>query len=159
MLDRETILDSIHHEQHTIYDRIDNEDKKIERIQRRRCQIVSFTADIQISLLTFACLTLSWGRSLSCRNQSIDFQICISNQWTGFYMIGTSVMKKLKSTMKTPKICEISSKLTLKTLERRQWFPSSPFIVDFKHISCIILVFHCWLLTSEYRLGCVRSSS
>ena len=38
-------------------------------------------------------VTLSWWRSLSYRNQSIDWS---ENQWTGFYMIGTSVMKELK---------------------------------------------------------------
>ena len=35
------------------------------------------------------CLTLSWRRCLSYRNQSIDL--------TGFYMMGTSVIKKLIS--------------------------------------------------------------
>ena len=35
--------------------------------------------------------TLSWKRSLSYRNQS---SICKANQWTGFYMIGTSVFRK-----------------------------------------------------------------
>ena len=34
--------------------------------------------------------TLSWRKSLSNKNQ-----ICSANQWTGFYMIGTSVMKEL----------------------------------------------------------------
>ena len=38
-------------------------------------------------------LTLSWRRSASFRNQSTDMQ---RNQWTAFYMIGTSVMKELK---------------------------------------------------------------
>ena len=33
-------------------------------------------------------LTLSWRRSLSYKNQSIDLE----NQWNGFYMIGTSIM-------------------------------------------------------------------
>ena len=36
--------------------------------------------------------TLSWWRSLSDRNQSIDL---LSNQWTGFYIIRTSVIKEL----------------------------------------------------------------
>ena len=35
-------------------------------------------------------LTLSWRRFLSYRNQSIDL---FCNQWTGFCIIGTSVMK------------------------------------------------------------------
>ena len=37
-------------------------------------------------------LTLLWRGSLSYRNQSIDFS---ANQWTGFYIIGVSVMKEL----------------------------------------------------------------
>ena len=36
-------------------------------------------------------LTLSWWRPLSYRNQSK----CRANQWTGFYMITASVMRKL----------------------------------------------------------------
>ena len=35
-------------------------------------------------------ITLSWRRPLPYRNQTW------ANQWTGFYMIGTSAMKKLK---------------------------------------------------------------
>ena len=41
---------------------------------------------------SWAYLTLSWRRPLSCRNQSIDIP---TNQWTGFYMITASVMKEL----------------------------------------------------------------
>ena len=39
-------------------------------------------------------LTLSWRRSLSYRSLSTDFP---ANQWNGFYKIGTSIMKELKS--------------------------------------------------------------
>ena len=39
-------------------------------------------------------LTLSWWRYLSYRNQSID---CSANQWPGFYMLVTSVMKELNN--------------------------------------------------------------
>ena len=46
-------------------------------------------------------LTLSWRRPLSYRHQSIDIEtsplICGANQWTGFYMITASVMKRLNS--------------------------------------------------------------
>ena len=43
--------------------------------------------------------TLSWRRSLSYRNQSLLYrnQIFRTNQWNGFYIIGISVMKKLKT--------------------------------------------------------------
>ena len=41
-------------------------------------------------ILILLYLTLSWCRSLSYRNQSIDLS---ANQWTGFYITGASVMK------------------------------------------------------------------
>ena len=37
--------------------------------------------------------------------------------------------------------CEICSKLTIKTSERRQWRRSGVFIVNFEHISHLVLVF------------------
>ena len=37
--------------------------------------------------------------------------------------------------------CEICSKLTIKTPERRQWRRSGVFIVNFEHISHLVLVF------------------
>ena len=41
----------------------------------------------------------------------------------------------------TKKGCEICSKLTIKTLERRQWRRCDEFIVNFEHISHFFLVF------------------
>ena len=37
--------------------------------------------------------------------------------------------------------CEICSKLTIKTPERRHWRRSDVFIVNFEHISHLVLVF------------------
>ena len=37
--------------------------------------------------------------------------------------------------------CEICSKLTIKIAERRHWRRSGIFIVDFEHISHLVLVF------------------
>ena len=37
--------------------------------------------------------------------------------------------------------CEICSKLTIKTPERRHWRSSGVFIVNFEHISHLVLVF------------------
>ena len=37
--------------------------------------------------------------------------------------------------------CEICSKLTIKTPERHQWHRSGVFIVNFEHISHLVLVF------------------
>ena len=44
-----------------------------------------------ISKYSLDCLTLSWRRPLSYRNQSID----LLWKWAGFYMITTPVMKEL----------------------------------------------------------------
>ena len=48
------------------------------------------------------------------------------------------------------KRCEICSKLTIKTPERRQWRHSGVFIVNFEHISPLFLVF--LLLTLNKRM-------
>ena len=37
--------------------------------------------------------------------------------------------------------CEICSKLTIKTPERRQWHGSGVFIINFEHISHLVLLF------------------
>ena len=50
--------------------------------------------------------------------------------------------------------CEICSKLTIKTPERRQWCCSGVFIVNFEHISHVVLVF--LLLTLNMNLGYVN---
>ena len=44
--------------------------------------------------------------------------------------------------------CEIYSKLTIKTSERRQWRSSGVFIVNFEHISHLVLVFLLLTLSS-----------
>ena len=46
----------------------------------------------------------------------------------------------------TTKRCEISSKLTIKTPERRERCRSSVFIVNFEHISHLFLVFLLFIL-------------
>ena len=37
--------------------------------------------------------------------------------------------------------CDVCSKLTIKTLERRHWRRSSVFIANFEHVSRLVLVF------------------
>ena len=44
--------------------------------------------------------------------------------------------------------CEIYSKLTIKIPERRQWRSSGVFIVNFEHISHLVLVFLLLTLSS-----------
>ena len=60
-------------------------------------------------------------------------------------------MFKVKNT-NTRTRYEICSKLTIKTPEGCQWRPSGVFIVNFEHISHLILVF---LLLNFCRLGYV----
>ena len=49
--------------------------------------------------------------------------------------------------------CEICLKLTIKMPERHQWCRSGVFIVDFEHISCLVLVFLLLTLNIYCRLG------
>ena len=49
--------------------------------------------------------------------------------------------------------CEICLKLTIKTPERHQWCRSGVFIVDFEHISYLVLVFLLLTLNTYCRLG------
>ena len=122
-------------------------------------------------------LTLSWRRSLSCRNQSA---YCFANHWTDFYMIGigTSVMEELihlwcspsvwsflvlyqltftcsKSTTKTlEKTAKyVFSKLLIKTPERRHRHCCGLFIVNFEHISHFFLVFLLFTLNTYMLTG------
>ena len=54
-------------------------------------------------------------------------------------------------------MCEIYSKLTIKTLERRQWRRSGVFIVNFEHISHLVLVFLLLTLSRYMPAGIVRT--
>ena len=57
-------------------------------------------------------------------------------------MKSQSVFNCSKLTMKTlEKECEICSRLTIKTPERCQWHRSHVSIVNFEHISHLVLVF------------------
>ena len=47
--------------------------------------------------------------------------------------------------------CEIFSKLTVRTLERYHWRRSGVFIVNFEHISHLVLVFPLLTLIKEIR--------
>ena len=50
-------------------------------------------------------------------------------------------MFKVKNKVNTRTRCEICSKLTIKTLEQRQWHRSDVFNVNFEPISHLVLVF------------------
>ena len=56
------------------------------------------------------------------------------------YFPAGNYMLKVNNTNTRAK-CEICSKLTIKTPERRQWRRSGVFIRNFEHISHLVLVF------------------
>ena len=55
------------------------------------------------------------------------------------FLAGNYLFKVYKRNTRTR--CEIRSTLTIKTPERRQWRHSDVFIVNFEHISYLVLVF------------------
>ena len=114
----------------------------------------------------FCDLTLSWHRFLSHRNQSIDFQNK-SIDWSLYdsglrhERVNRYIQNKIDTTAwanihhndslagnymfkvnnrNTRIRFEISSKLTIKIPERRHWHRSGIFIINFKHISHLVLV-------------------
>ena len=56
-------------------------------------------------------------------------------------------------TQNTTTRCEISSKLTIKTPKRRHWRRSDVFIVDFEHISHLVLLFLLLTLNMQMPTG------
>ena len=65
---------------------------------------------------------LSEGDMITCSNSEHDYMFKVNNR-------------------NTRTRCEICSKLTIKTPERRHWRRSGVFIVNFEHISHLVLVF------------------
>ena len=57
------------------------------------------------------------------------------------YPVGIYLLKIKDKNTRTR--CEICSKLTTKTPERRYWRRSSAFIANYEHISHIVLIFYC----------------
>ena len=53
----------------------------------------------------------------------------------------------------TRRMCEIYSKLTLKTTERRHWRRSIVFTVNLNRFHSLFWCFYCWLWTSKCRPG------
>ena len=62
-------------------------------------------------------------------------------EWDKFHGNNLAGIYLLKVNHRNRARCEICSKLTIKTSERRQWRRSGDFIVNFKHISHLALVF------------------
>ena len=69
---------------------------------------------------------------------------------------GNSIFKE--SNRNTPRMCEMYSKLTIKTPERLQWHRFSVFIVNFEHISDFGLVFLCIVTFEQVNAGWIHIS-
>ena len=65
----------------------------------------------------------------------------ISGVWNVKNPAGNYILKLNNKSTRTR--CEICSKLTIKTLERRRWRRSDVFIVNFEQISPSVVVFYC----------------
>ena len=66
-------------------------------------------------------------------NQSLKFYIA--------FLISAGIYLLIVNKRNTRTRCEICSKLTIKTPERRQWRLSDIFIVKFEYISHLVVVF------------------
>ena len=66
-------------------------------------------------------------------------KISANNVSCEIYPVGNYMFKVKNRNARTR--CEISSKLTIKISERRNWGRSDLFIVNFKHILHLVLVF------------------
>ena len=64
----------------------------------------------------------------------------ISKIIIGYYLKAGNYMFKVNN-RNTRERCEICSRLTIKTSRQRQWRRSGVFIINFEHISHLILVF------------------
>ena len=89
--------------------------------------ILRKTTDTYFFNLTFPLVAIS--------NRLARFMGCFTHaNPAGIYLIKVN-------NRNTRNRCEICSKLTIKTPERRQWRRSGVFIVSFKHISHLVLMF------------------
>ena len=64
--------------------------------------------------------------------------------------IGIHLLKARTKHTRCETKCEVGSKLSIKAPERRHWHCSDVFIVNFEHVSHLVLVF---LMLSNCRLG------
>ena len=75
---------------------------------------------------------------------------CNSN---GFKTVPANISMFKVNKRYTRKRCEICSKLTIKTPERRQWRHSGVFVINFEHISQFFLVYLLLTLNKEMLAG------
>ena len=74
-----------------------------------------------------------------CFNPFLSKQNLSSLPLLRYYPVGNYILKV--NNRNTRARCEICSKLTIKTPERDYWRRSGVFIVNFEHISHLVLVF------------------
>ena len=109
--------------------------------------------------------TFAWYKLISCLQTSRKVIVLEKLEYDGlskFYPAGIYFLEM--DNRSTRVICEISSKLTIKTAERRHWRCSSVFIVTFERISHIgfivvdfVQVNAGWVLTLQLFLRSILS--
>ena len=77
-----------------------------------------------------------WSLLLCLQKRSKQWNVCLR-----FYSIPAGIYLFKVNNRNTRTRREICSKLTINTPERRQWRRSGVFIVNFEHISHLVLVF------------------
>ena len=92
---------------------------------------LTFTGKILNRKLHFLCVISPLYMLLKGTNQEL---LILQTFFTGIYLLKVNNRNTRTSS-------EICSKLTMKTPERRQWRCSGVFIINFEHISHLVLVF------------------
>ena len=115
-----------------------------------------------LSQFVYICLTVS---SICYTKNENDSYIYLFFYFYFFYFLfwlfftvvtdisGDNYMFKVNNRNTARTRCEICSNLAIKTPERRQWRCAGVFIVNFEHISHLVVVFLLLTLSSKCRLG------
>ena len=98
-----------------------------------------------LSQFVYICLTVSSICYAKNENDSYIFSFFYFLFWLFFTLVtdisADNYMFKVNNRNTARTRCEICSNLTIKTPERRQWRCSGVFIVNFEHISHLVVVF------------------
>ena len=114
----------------------------------------------KIILLSKLITTAEWRQNISFWYFAVDFEhivtlTCVRNCSLERVIplpVGIYLLKVKYGNTRTRCVC---SKLTIKTPERCQWCRSVVFIVNFEHISHLVLVFLLLIWTCKCRLGLI----
>ena len=119
--------------------KIDLKAAPLKPISERAC----YGRNISAEKTNFCCSILPFY--FICRNsmffQLVHVNLSTSSQSRKNYIIPTGIYLLKVNNRNIRTRCEICSKLTIKTPERRHWRLSGVFIVNFKHISHLVLLF------------------